>query len=71
MAGRQSRCNRSAGSPGCGNRRGAEFPIGFVNETSSKSFAVVPLPKARQAIIDAGGLIAYTRQRVMEAAGQA
>ena len=36
-----------------------------------KSFAVVPLPKARQAIIDAGGLIAYTRKRVMEAAGRA
>ena len=28
-------------------------------------------PKARQAIIDAGGLIAYTRKRVMEAAGKA
>jgi 3-isopropylmalate/(R)-2-methylmalate dehydratase small subunit len=39
-----------------------------VNRTTGKSFAVVPLPKARQAIIDAGGLIAYTRQRVMEAA---
>ena len=42
-----------------------------VNKTTGKSFAVVPLPKARQAIIDAGGLIAYTRQRVMEAAGKA
>jgi len=40
-----------------------------VNKTTGKSFAVVPLPKARQAIIDAGGLIAYTRKRVMEAAG--
>ena len=39
-----------------------------VNKTTGKSFAVVPLPKARQAIIDAGGLIAYTRKRVMEAA---
>jgi len=29
-----------------------------VNRTTGKSFAVVPLPKARQAIIDAGGLIA-------------
>ena len=38
------------------------------NKTTGKSFAVVPLPKARQAIIDAGGLIAYTRKRVMEAA---
>ena len=42
-----------------------------VNETTGRSFAVVPLPKARQAIIDAGGLIAYTRKRVMEAAGKA
>jgi 3-isopropylmalate/(R)-2-methylmalate dehydratase small subunit len=42
-----------------------------VNQTTGKSFAAVPLPKARQAIIDAGGLIAYTRKRVMEAAGKA
>jgi len=42
-----------------------------VNKTTGKAFAVVPLPKARQAIIDAGGLIAYTRRRVMEAAGKA
>jgi 3-isopropylmalate/(R)-2-methylmalate dehydratase small subunit len=42
-----------------------------VNKTTGKTFAVVPLPKARQAIIDAGGLIAYTRKRVMEAAGRA
>jgi len=27
----------------------------------------VPLPKARQDIIDAGGLIAYTRKRLLEA----
>jgi 3-isopropylmalate/(R)-2-methylmalate dehydratase small subunit len=42
-----------------------------VNKTTGKSFALVPLPKARQAIVDAGGLIAYTRKRVMEAAGKA
>jgi 3-isopropylmalate/(R)-2-methylmalate dehydratase small subunit len=42
-----------------------------VNTTTGKTFAVVPLPKARQAIIDAGGLIAYTRKRVLEAAGKA
>ena len=42
-----------------------------VNKTTGNTFAVVPLPKARQAIIDAGGLIAYTRKRVMEAAGRA
>ncbi len=42
-----------------------------VNKTTGKTFAVVPLPKARQAIIDAGGLIAYTRKRVVEATAKA
>jgi 3-isopropylmalate/(R)-2-methylmalate dehydratase small subunit len=42
-----------------------------VNKTTGKTFAVEPLPKSRQAIIDAGGLIPYTRQRVLEAAGKA
>ncbi len=37
-----------------------------VNHTTGKRFAVVPLPKARQDIIDAGGLIAYTRKRLVE-----
>jgi 3-isopropylmalate/(R)-2-methylmalate dehydratase small subunit len=37
-----------------------------VNTTTGKDFATLPLPKARQAIIDAGGLIAYTRKRVMK-----
>jgi len=37
-----------------------------VNRTTGASFAMVQLPKARQAIIDAGGLIAYTRKRLME-----
>jgi 3-isopropylmalate/(R)-2-methylmalate dehydratase small subunit len=39
-----------------------------VNKTNGKRFPVVPLPKSRQAIIDAGGLIAYTRKRVLERA---
>jgi len=42
-----------------------------LNKTTGTSFAVVPLPKARQAIVDAGGLIAYTRKRVLGAAGKA
>ena len=48
---------------------GDELEIGtdrILNRTTGKSFAVTPLPKARQAIIDAGGLIAYTRKRVMD-----
>ncbi|MBI5242902.1 MAG: 3-isopropylmalate dehydratase [Elusimicrobia bacterium] len=36
-----------------------------VNQTSGKSFKAAPLPKARQAIIDAGGLIPYTRELLM------
>jgi 3-isopropylmalate/(R)-2-methylmalate dehydratase small subunit len=39
-----------------------------VNKTNGKSFRIEPIPKARQAIIEAGGLIAYTRKRVMEKA---
>ena len=34
----------------------------LLNKTSGKSFPIEPLPKARQAIIDAGGLIPYTRR---------
>ncbi|HSB02162.1 MAG TPA: 3-isopropylmalate dehydratase [Anaerolineales bacterium] len=39
-----------------------------INRTSGKSFDIVPLPRARQAIIDAGGLIAYTRQLLLQRA---
>jgi 3-isopropylmalate/(R)-2-methylmalate dehydratase small subunit len=37
-----------------------------INKTSGKRFPVIPLPKARQAIVEAGGLIAYTRKRLLE-----
>ncbi len=37
-----------------------------VNLTTGRRFAVEPLPRSRQAIVDAGGLIAYTRQRLVE-----
>jgi 3-isopropylmalate/(R)-2-methylmalate dehydratase small subunit len=40
-------------------------PTAVVNTTSGKSFPVVPLPKARQAIVEAGGLIPYTRKRLL------
>jgi len=36
------------------------------NLTSGKSFAIEALPKARQAIIDAGGLIPYARRVLLE-----
>ena len=38
----------------------------IVNVTTGKEFMTEPLPPARQAIIDAGGLIPYTRRRLME-----
>ncbi len=38
-----------------------------INHTTGKRFATEPLPPSRQAIIDAGGLIAYTRARVLAA----
>jgi 3-isopropylmalate/(R)-2-methylmalate dehydratase small subunit len=41
-----------------------------VNRTSGKSFPIVPLPKARQAIIDAGGLIPFARKLVLAAKGR-
>lgn len=40
-----------------------------LNKTSGASFDVVPLPQTRQAIIDAGGLVAYTRQRLLKMKG--
>jgi 3-isopropylmalate/(R)-2-methylmalate dehydratase small subunit len=36
------------------------------NVSSGKKFKIVPLPKARQAIIDAGGLIPYTRNLLLK-----
>jgi 3-isopropylmalate dehydratase small subunit len=49
---------------------GDEVEVGadrVTNKTTGKTFAIEPLPKARQAIIDAGGLVAYTRKRLVEA----
>jgi 3-isopropylmalate/(R)-2-methylmalate dehydratase small subunit len=40
------------------------------NLTTGKAFPIVALPKARQAIIDAGGLIAYTRTRLLAGRGR-
>jgi 3-isopropylmalate/(R)-2-methylmalate dehydratase small subunit len=38
----------------------------LTNVTTGKSFPIVPLPRARQAIIDAGGLVPYTRRLLLE-----
>ena len=37
-----------------------------LNKTTGKSFEIVPLPKSLQATLDAGGLIPYTRQRLLQ-----
>jgi 3-isopropylmalate/(R)-2-methylmalate dehydratase small subunit len=36
------------------------------NPTNGRSFDLIPLPAARQAIIDAGGLVSYTRQLLLQ-----
>jgi 3-isopropylmalate/(R)-2-methylmalate dehydratase small subunit len=41
-------------------------PGKVVNQTTGKEFSTVPLPPARQSIIDAGGLILFTRKRLLE-----
>ncbi len=36
-----------------------------INKTTGRTFAVVQLPAARQAIVEAGGLIPFTRKRLL------
>jgi 3-isopropylmalate dehydratase small subunit len=70
----QNSCNlglRTIICPDIDASEGDDLEVGVdtvVNKTTGRTFKIEPLPKARQAIIDAGGLIAYTRRRVMEAA---
>jgi 3-isopropylmalate/(R)-2-methylmalate dehydratase small subunit len=45
-------------------------PTEVVNKTSGKRFPIQPLPKARQGIIDAGGLIPYTRALLLASKGR-
>jgi 3-isopropylmalate/(R)-2-methylmalate dehydratase small subunit len=59
--------------PGIEADEGDEIDISggmVINRTSGRSFPYEPLPKARQAIIDAGGLVAYTRQLLLEKHGK-
>lgn len=52
---------------------GDELEIGdaeVINRRTGKQFSVLPLPVSRRAIMDAGGLIPYTRQRLAAAGGQ-
>lgn len=58
--------------PGIEASEGDELEIGpdkITNRRTGKSFAMVQLPKAKQAVIDAGGLIPYTRQKLLEKVG--
>jgi len=59
-------------APGIQAKLGDELEIeaeAVVNKTSEKRFPTVPLPASRQAVIDAGGLIPYTRKRLLEEKG--
>jgi 3-isopropylmalate/(R)-2-methylmalate dehydratase small subunit len=40
----------------------------IINTTTGSSAPIEPLPPARQAILDAGGLIPYTRKRLLQRA---
>lgn len=55
--------------PGIEAETGDELELGessVINRTSGKSFEIIPLPAARRAIVDAGGLIPYARKLLME-----
>ncbi len=58
-------------APGVSAAAGDELEFSgdrVTNVTTGKSFAIVKLPQARQTIIDAGGLIPYTRHRLLTSA---
>ncbi len=60
---------RVVSAPGIRASEGDELrvePDRGINATTGQVAPVVPLPAARQVIIDAGGLIAYTRKRLLE-----
>jgi 3-isopropylmalate/(R)-2-methylmalate dehydratase small subunit len=55
--------------PECDAQVGDELDVSperVVNKTTGKSYATVPLPPARRAILEAGGLIEYARRRLVE-----
>ena len=60
-------------APGVAASEGDELAVGaseVANLATGRRYAVRPLPAARQAIIDAGGLIPYTRRRLLERAAK-
>jgi len=55
--------------PGLDASEGDELEIRneqVFNKTTKQSFALQPLPAARRAIVAAGGLIPYTRERLLK-----
>ena len=42
----------------------------ITNTTTGKVFKIVPLPDARRAIVEAGGLIPFTRRKIVESWGR-
>jgi 3-isopropylmalate/(R)-2-methylmalate dehydratase small subunit len=60
--------------PGIEANEGEDLNISgdrIVNRRTQKSYALQPLPAARNAIIAAGGLIPYTRERLLKGSGNA
>ena len=61
-------------APGVEASEGDELdlqPGKVVNVTTGKEYPTVPMPPSRQSIMDAGGLIAWTRQRLVAGSGKA
>lgn len=59
---------RTIACPGIEADEGDELEIEggrIFNRTSGRAFEIEPLPPARQAIVDAGGLIPYARAKLM------
>ncbi len=42
------------------------LPDKVINKTTGKEFKTIPLPAAKMAIVEAGGLIEYTKERVKQ-----
>ena len=60
-------------APGFTASQGDEIELSekhVTNRSTGKQYTTVQLPRARQSIIDAGGLIAYTRRRLVEQQSQ-
>ena len=64
---------RVVAAPGVRAEEGQELEIGedaVTNKTTGERYPVLQLPPARRAIMESGGLIAYTRARLLERTGR-